>query len=230
MNLYLILLLSSIAIPLALSFDKKLQFFKKWNYVLPGIIIIGIVYISFDIWLTKLGVWGFNPKYHSKYIFMGLPLEEWLFFFIIPYASLFIHYSFTLYFPKIQFNSITVRVITMVLIVCMLLLVLFYTHKIYTLYIASFTALALIISLFQKEIILKKYYVTFLVVLIPFVAVNAILTGSLIEAPIVWYNNSENLGIRFLTIPIEDFMYAFSLLLLNLQAIEFIKCKIIQDE
>ena len=53
-------------------------------------------------------------------------------------------------------------------------------------------------------------------ILIPFVMVNAILTGSFIDEPVVWYNNSENLGIRFLTIPVEDFGYAFSLILFKL--------------
>jgi lycopene cyclase domain-containing protein len=52
--------------------------------------------------------------------------------------------------------------------------------------------------------------------LIPFFIVNGILTGTGIENEVVWYNNDENLGIRMLTIPIEDSVFAFSLILLNL--------------
>jgi len=52
------------------------------------------------------------------------------------------------------------------------------------------------------------------------------LTGSFIEEEIVWYNNSENLGIRFFTIPIEDFGYAFSLILLNLMLIGQLKHRV----
>jgi len=68
--------------------------------------------------------------------------------------------------------------------------------------------------------ILRKYYLTFLVMLIPFIIVNGVLTGTGIENEVVWYNNAENLNFRLLSIPIEDTMYAFSLILLNLLLIE----------
>lgn len=56
------------------------------------------------------------------------------------------------------------------------------------------------------------------VLLIPFLVVNGILTGSGIEEPVVRYNSSENTGIRLFTIPVEDIIYGFELMLLNLAA------------
>ena len=55
-----------------------------------------------------------------------------------------------------------------------------------------------------------------MILLIPFFIVNGILTGSFIAEEVVWYNNSENLNIRIFTVPIEDIVYAFSLILSNL--------------
>ena len=49
--------------------------------------------------------------------------------------------------------------------------------------------------------------------LVPFAIVNGVLTGSFIPGEVVWYNDSQNLGIRIATIPIEDFAYAFSMIL-----------------
>ena len=60
-------------------------------------------------------------------------------------------------------------------------------------------------------------------ILIPFFIVNGILTGSFIHQEVVWYNNSENLGIRLFTVPIEDAFYAFSMLFANLILIEKFK-------
>ena len=68
----------------------------------------------------------------------------------------------------------------------------------------------------------------FIFILIPFFIVNGILTGSGIDEQVVWYNNNENLGIRFLTIPVEDFGYAFSLILFNLLLRN--KLKMMSDE
>jgi len=66
------------------------------------------------------------------------------------------------------------------------------------------------------------FFLSFLFILIPFFIVNGILTGSMIDAPIVWYNDDENLGVRLATIPIEDIGYAFSMLFCNLMIFEWL--------
>jgi lycopene cyclase domain-containing protein len=48
------------------------------------------------------------------------------------------------------------------------------------------------------------------VTFIPFIVANGILTG----LPVVLYDDRQNLGIRAGTIPIEDFLYSFAMLLL----------------
>jgi len=216
MSLYFILLLSSVLLPLALSFDKKLQFYKQWKYLLPSILLIALFYIAFDIYLTKLDVWGFNARYHSSIVLLNLPIEEWLFFIVIPYASIFLHDSIVQCFSRFRLTNTVAKYITLCLILISLILVTLNLEKAYSTYIFSTLILVLLVSFFDKTKIINSFYCTFLIILIPFIGVNAVLTGSFIDEPVVWYNNSENLGIRFLTIPIEDFGYAFSLLLFNL--------------
>lgn len=216
MPLYSLLLILTIGPPLLLSFDKKLQFYRQWKYLIPSLGIIEMVYILFDIWFTSLGVWGFNPLHHSSLRLFNLPLEEWLFFLIIPYASIFLHESLIVYFPALQLSEKTTRLLTIILIVLFTLLAMVYVDKAYTLYMSTLMAVALAVSIFDPSQVIRKFYITFLFLLIPFVVVNGLLTGSFAGREVVWYNNAENLGIRFLTIPIEDFGYAFSLLLFNL--------------
>jgi lycopene cyclase domain-containing protein len=216
MWLYSIILLCSIIVPLILSFDKKLQFYKQWKYLLPSILIVALFYIAFDIYFTKFGVWGFNARYHSSLVLYKLPFEEWLFFIVIPYASIFLHDSIVLYFSRLRVSGKLAKYLSIGLILMSLLILLFSIEKAYTTYIFSLLILALILSFFDKTNVINRFYCTFLVILIPFVIVNTILTGSFIDEPIVWYNNDENLGIRLLTIPVEDFAYAFSMILFNL--------------
>ncbi len=219
MWLYSILLVSSISVPLILSFDRKLQFYKQWNIVLPSITIVAVFYIICDVYLTKLGVWGFNFRYVLNISLFNLPIEEWLFFFVIPYASIFLHASIVLYFSKLQLTNTFTKIISTLIIVVGVLLVIFYFDRIYTVYALSLLILALVASFFDSTGILNKFYITFLIILVPFILVNSILTGSFIDQEVVWYNNAENLGIRIFTIPVEDFAYGFSLILFNLLAI-----------
>jgi lycopene cyclase domain-containing protein len=216
MPLYTAILVFSILIPFVLSFDRKVSFYKKWKSLLPSTILVGSIYIFFDVLFVRDGVWGFNPAYHSNVVIFGLPLEEWLFFILIPYASIFIHYVLEAYFPNFRISNKAVKILSWVIILTLIVVVAQNFDKAYTRFNYILLVLALIWGLFDKTGLLNRYYLSFLVILVPFFLVNSLLTGTLIEAEVVWYNNAENLGIRWGTIPIEDIGYAFSLMLLNL--------------
>ena len=82
---YAFLLTSSILIPLVLSFDKKVAFYRNWKWLFPSTFITVVVFIIWDIYFTRHNVWWFNEDYVTGLFIKGLPVEEWLFFFIIPY-------------------------------------------------------------------------------------------------------------------------------------------------
>jgi len=216
MSLYLFLLILSIFFPFVLSFDKKVQFYKTWGSLFPSIFIIGAVYIAVDIYFVKMGIWGFNPVYHSQIIIKGLPIEEWLFFLVIPYSSIFIHYVFISYYPKIILTDTFVKILTSILIVLILVIIVLNFDKAYTLFNFTMLLIALLLATLDKSKILNSYFISFIIILVPFFIVNGILTGTLMNKEVVWYNNSEIIGFRLLTVPIEDIGYAFSLILLNL--------------
>ena len=60
-----------------------------------------------------------------------------------------------------------------------------------------------------------RFYLGYFTCLIPFFIVNGLLTGSWIEEQVVWYDNSENLGFRLGTIPVEDSIYMLLMLLMT---------------
>lgn len=222
-SLYLIILLLSFSIPFAYSFEKKMHFIKHWRAVLLSISIVAVVYIIWDIIFTKIGVWGFNSDYHLGITIFNLPIEEILFFFLIPYASIFIHYSLQYFFPKAKLANKFVVFFTWGVIILLVVLIAMNMGKLYTQINGFFLVFSLLLGLLDKNNTLHRFYVSYLVILIPFAIINGILTGTFIDEPVVWYNNSENLGIRFFTIPIEDFGYAFSMLYFSVILIERFK-------
>ena len=214
--LYLLLNISSLSIPFLFSFHPKIKFYKKWKSLIIAMLISMLIFIPWDIIFTKNGFWGFNETYFLNIKFLHLPLEEWLFFICIPYACVFTHYSLLHFFPKLKLSLQHTKIITLILIFVFMCLSIFNYNKWYTFINFTLASIILISVRLTKIDLLKRFYLTFLVMLIPFFIVNGILTGSFIENEVVWYNNAENLNIRLFTIPIEDSVYAFSLILINL--------------
>ena len=130
--LYLILLLVSFSLPFGYSFEKKMHFIEHWKIVFSVISIVAIVYIVWDVIFTKIGVWGFNPNYYLGITIFNLPIEELLFFFLIPYASIFIHYSLQYFFPKAKLTNKFVVPFTWLLIAFLLVLIALNMGKLYT--------------------------------------------------------------------------------------------------
>ncbi len=221
--LYLILNLGSLSIPLLYSFEKKMRFIKHWKPVLASLTIVATIFLIWDAIFTKNGVWGFNPDYHLPYLLFGMPIEEWLFFFCIPYASVFIHYSLEYFKPNLLISIKITKVITLATIGILVPILFLNWGKAYTTVNYSFLIAILLIGFFFGIEYLRRFYIAFLIILIPFFMVNGVLTGTGISEPVVWYNNNENLGIRLLTIPIEDIGYAFTMLFGNVFLIEKFK-------
>ncbi len=212
-TLYLWLDIGSFIIPFLFSFHPRLQFYKKWKSFLIGTLIMMCIFIPWDIAFTNSGIWGFNPTYLTGISFLGLPLEEWLFFLCIPYACLFTHYALEELFPRMAFRKKTMKVIYFSLVTALVLILWYQYEHWYTLVNFSFSLVVLGIAFnyFQDE--LPRFFATYLIILIPFFLVNGILTGTGIEEQVVWYNNAENLGIRMGTIPVEDTIYNLGMLL-----------------
>jgi len=210
--LYFIINVASFSIPFLYSFEKKMRFIQYWKSVFLAISIVAIPFLIWDVWFTSMGVWGFNPAYLLGPTIVNLPFEEVLFFFFIPYASIFTHYALLYFFPNLELSKNVTKGLTISFIIFAIIIVILNYEKWYTSINFSVFAALLIYALITKDTILKSFYITFLVVLIPFFIVNGLLTGSFIEDQVVWYNNAEILGIRLGTVPVEDAFYAFSML------------------
>ena len=220
-SLYLWLNIGSISVPFLYSFHPKLKLHKQFHWLFLSMILTMMVFIPWDVVFTRHEIWGFNPDYFLDTKILSLPLEEWLFFICIPFACVFTHYALLLYFPKLKLDKNSSKAIAIGLILTLALLLIFNYDKWYTLVNFTIAIVLTIIVLKYNSILLQYFFLTFLVMLIPFFIVNGVLTGSWIESQVVWYNNAENLGIRMGTIPVEDSIYAYSMILMNLFFFEY---------
>jgi lycopene cyclase domain-containing protein len=200
-----------------------MRFIKHWKAVFVSLIIVATIFIIWDVIFTANGVWGFNPDYHLNILLFGMPIEEWMFFFCIPYASIFIHYSLAYFKPNLLLSDKITRFITLFFMLILLPVLFFNSDKDYTFVNYSFLLLILLVGFFFGVKHLQRFYISFLIILVPFFIVNGVLTGTGLEEPVVWYNNAENLGIRLTTIPIEDIGYAFTMIFGNILLIEKFK-------
>lgn len=178
MSLYLFLNIASFLIPFLYSFEKRMKYSKRWKVIFPSLIITALFFIIWDIIFTQMGVWRFNPRYHSGIEFFGLPIEEWLFFICIPYASIFIHFSFQYFLPNVALSDTVVKKIYWFLMVLIVPVTVLNYDRWYTFVNLSLFVIVLTIAVFKFSTILKTYFITFLIILIPFLLVNGILTGS----------------------------------------------------
>lgn len=182
--------------------------------MLPAILVTALIFIVWDAAFTEMGIWGFNPKYISGIYLLGLPLEEILFFFCIPYACLFTYFALNhlverdILFPHQE-------LISSLLIVLLLIFGSYYMDRWYTCVTFLFTGGFLALVLLKLRVrFMGRFYFAFAFLLVPFLIVNGILTGSITPEPVVWYDDSENTGLRIGTIPIEDAVYALLMILM----------------
>ncbi|MDO8930550.1 MAG: lycopene cyclase domain-containing protein [Bacteroidota bacterium] len=208
---YLLLLIASIAVPLALSFDKNVQYYKNLKYILPAILVTAALFIVWDINFTKANVWSFNHEYTLGKDIKGLPIEEWLFFLVIPYACVFIYEVLKFYLKKQELAN-PFLAFSLFLMVGFALISYFFRHQAYTFLTFLFSAVYLGYTVFRNKFkpYITKFYYAYFVSLLPFLIVNGILTSM----PVVEYNFAHILNIRIINIPIEDFSYLFLMLLM----------------
>lgn len=195
-----------------LSFDRKVHYYKSWLDLFPSILIMGAFFVVWDVYKTLAGVWGFNGYYTTGLNIVYLPWEELLFFVTVPFASIFIYECLNAYFPGDPLARWD-KPITLGLIIGCFILGLLYISKAYSSTTFILTGGFMLYHWYYVPNTYRtRFYRAFLVILIPFLLVDGVLTGGFTKEPIVLYNPEEYMGIRILSVPFEDAVYGFLLL------------------
>lgn len=213
---YILINFFTIIICFIASFDRRIQFSRFFGKFLLSSTIVGVPFIVWDIWFTAKGVWWFDLNYTLGFKIAGLPVEEWLFFYCIPFACVFTYYCIEKFY-RLDWTGAFNNLIVFTSFIILGVVGFLYYEKIYTL----LTVIVTLLTLFYLHFIVQKEWIgkvslVYLILMPGFFAVNGILTGSFIPSPVVNYNPDDFLGIRMGTIPVEDAVYGYSQFLLNI--------------
>ncbi len=208
--LYLLLNVLIIAGPMAASFEKSLYFRRFWSVVACSSLMVAIPFIVWDYLFTQALVWNFNHEYTLGPVLGGLPPGELLFFISVPFACLFLyavckHYDWRITIP----NNYCVVFSCLLTCIALTQIKLSYTATVSALVAISFLVL-------RKQPYFPYIIAAYLLHLPGFLLFN----GALTAIPVVLYNDTENLAFRVTSIPIEDFLYSFTLLAANIAVFE----------
>ncbi len=226
---YLAINFFTVIICFLFSFHPKIKFHRHFKAFIMASFLVAVFFIAWDVWFTKIGVWWFNDKYLIGSRLFGLPVEELMFFICIPFSCVFTYFCLDKFF-KLDWNPALEKIFVIVFIVILLCLSIVFEDKIYP----FITFLTSAISLFTLYFILKvswlgKASLIYLILMPGFLAVNGILTGTGLDSPIVNYNPEQIIGIRIFTIPIEDSIYGYEMILWNLYFFYHFKSKESED-
>ncbi len=199
-----------LAVPLALSFDRKVAFWRKWPQVFAAIAVVVAAFGAWDAWMAARGIWGFNPQHAGEWRFLHLPPGEWLFFACVPYACLFVLECVRAYFPDRRWPA--PRAAFLAPAGLFLILAWAFRERAYTatVFLACGAVLALLEGLAPATLRSRNFWLALGLTYVPFLVANGFLTG----IPIVLYDDAENLAWRVGPIPVEDFFFSFAMLAL----------------
>ena len=188
-------------------------------------ILPALFYIGWDIYFTAKNIWSFNENYITGIKLFNLPIEEILFFFVVPYCCLFIYECLRTYFPNIK-NITQADIIFKIVAFFLAVTSIFFYDKAYTfctlIFLSIFIALIYFGKKYFKSFNASSFLISYAVILIPFLMVNGFLTA----IPVVVYNNAENMATRIFTIPVEDIFYGMLLALMNVVIYEKLQEKV----
>ncbi len=86
---YFLVLGAMLFVPFVVSFHPRLSLYKHKRGLLFALLTPSILYGLWDVAATDRGHWTFNPQYVIGVEILALPIEEWFFFVVLAFVSVF---------------------------------------------------------------------------------------------------------------------------------------------
>lgn len=205
---YLLFNIIVISGPVIFGSMKRFYFLDKAKSALISLSIPLIPFLVWDAAVTGRH-WFFSSEYTLGFRILNLPPEEILFFVSVPYACLFTWEMINRFTKDKEVDNL--NVLYLLPIPLFAAAVYFFTiNKEYTALVMVSSGIMFLVDKYLKtELFLHKNFYYYLLL----VAVFTILfNGYLTWRPVVTYDPIYQLDFRIWTVPVEDFLFGFSLL------------------
>ncbi len=178
----------------------------KWSAAIKAILPVGSLYLIWDQLVTN-SWWKFNPRFTLGLHIGNLPIEEILFFLVVPYSCLVLWVNLN-QLDKRNWSFPIEQVLGLVFtgwgVVAL------YNQKWYSLTVCL-VSLVLLFCSWKAGFWLRKKSVSIFGVIV--IALTIIFNGYLTARPIVQYASSPISNIRIGSVPVEDIVYGMNLIL-----------------
>ncbi len=203
-SFYLWINIGMIAIPLLFSFYERMSFYKKWASLFPAIIVTAVIFLSWDQWFTEMNLLGFNAKYLLGFYVYDIPVEKIIFSFTFPYTCVFIYEALRSYVRYNETFEELYRWFSLLFFGVACSLLYWFNDRLYT----AVTCLVLTLILGTHLVVIRRRYMSwFYFAYIACLPLMLLVYGLLSSKPVIYYNDLENMGVRFMKIPVEQFLY-----------------------
>ena len=205
MPIYALFLAGLTITMLALNHYYKFRILSRWAGFLAGFFVVSVPFLVWDYIATQDGHWAFNAEYILGPKLFGLPIEEILFFILVPMMMVVV---WMLVRMRVKERRINLDYLYRPVLAVLVLSTFMAVYRPYTFTVLGVTTLFWII--FTKTSFFHSY--RFLVfqfwLYLLFFLSNTLLTWP----PVVTYADSAIMGLKIGAIPIEDFFYNFVLI------------------
>jgi lycopene cyclase domain-containing protein len=205
---YLLIDAIILLVPLLFSFERRICYYTKYPALFTSVGIVGSGYIVWDALVTWRGDWWFDEEYLVGLTIVGLPIEEILFFVVVPYSCLYIYEALRYFLPdkEVPFSKNLYVILAGVFAITG---VAFFYQDYTILAMMSCALFFTVAAVWHPHVLTSRLYWLYIIVsFVPFMIFNYLLTSTVI----VHYNPDAIWGVRITTIPLEDFFYNFSML------------------
>ncbi|GHJ48810.1 lycopene cyclase [Catellatospora sp. TT07R-123] len=85
---YLLILAACLAVTLPLELLLGARVYRRPRRLLAALAPVVALFVLWDLAAVARGHWWFDPRYTTGARLLGLPVEEWLFFVVVPLCAL----------------------------------------------------------------------------------------------------------------------------------------------